>query len=60
MAQTHEVEPMLGEFLALLDTDMMAHPERVLPIEPLLIERARMLVAGVEINLDAPLADDDE
>lgn len=53
-------DPVLGNFLGFLAGDMAAHPERLRSIEPALLQRVRALVAGVEVDLDAPLAAEDE
>lgn len=47
-------------FLNLLAADIDAHPERLVPLDPALIQYALALTAGVEIDLDAPLSDEDE
>ncbi|WP_096701181.1 type II toxin-antitoxin system PrlF family antitoxin [Magnetospirillum sp. 15-1] len=55
-----EPDPVLGRFLAFLEADMTAHPERLRPVGADLVERISALVAGVEINLDEPLPDDED
>jgi antitoxin PrlF len=57
---TQEDDPVLGRFLALLEGDMAAHPERLHPIGADFVERIAALVDGVEVNLDEPLADDED
>lgn len=57
---TGENDPVLGSFLGFLARDMMAHPERLQTIDPGLVQRVQALVGGVEIDLDAPLAAEDE
>ena len=49
-----DVEPIVG----LLGVDLPGHPGRVRPIEVGLVESLRF--AGVEVDLDAPLSEDDE
>ena len=48
-------DPALLGFLDMLERDIAAHPERLQPMPEALVERARELARGVEINLDAPL-----
>ena len=55
-----EDDPALAPFLALLQEDIAAHPERLLPITANLANRLQELVGGIEVNLDAPLPDDDD
>jgi len=51
-----EVEdPALLGFLDLLESDIAAHHERLQPVPKDLVERARELVRGVVIDLDAAL-----
>ncbi len=53
-------DPALGPFLQLLASDITLHPDRLRAIDPGLVQRARDLVAGVELDLDAPLRPEDE
>ena len=55
-----EGDPALAPFLALLQQDIAAHPERLLPITANLAGRLQELVGGIEVNLDAPLSHDDD
>jgi antitoxin PrlF len=48
-------DPVLGRFLEFLATDLAVHPERITPVPASLLERARELTAGVEIDHDAPI-----
>lgn len=57
---TDENDPVVGKFLAFLAHDMKTHPERIRGVSPTLVRRARSLVRGVKIDLDAPLASEDE
>lgn len=52
-------DPVVTRFLDFLEQDMLAHPERLTPLDPALLQRAADLVADVEVDLDAPLEDDD-
>lgn len=55
-----EDDPVLGNFLGFLAHDMADHPERIQTLDTKLAQRIRSLVGDVEIDLDAPLLDDDE
>ena len=48
-------DPALFGFLDLLERDIAAHPERLRPVPEKLVERARDLVRGAEVDLDAPI-----
>jgi len=53
-------DPVLGEFLGFLARDISDHPERLRALDASLVTRLQGLVGGVEVDLDAPLAPDDE
>ena len=55
-----EEDPVLGEFLAFLANDMATNPTQIKPLSETMKTRAEALVAGVEIDLDAPLREEDE
>lgn len=57
---TADADPVLGQFLDFLARDMAAHPKRLQSLDAGLVRRIRALVAGVEVDLDAPLSADDE
>lgn len=59
-APVAEDDPVIGEFLAFLARDAAGHPDRLRAVDPGLVRRARALVRGVRIDLDAPLSADDE
>ena len=48
-------DPVLVAFLDLLERDIAAKPERLQRVPDALVQRARELVDGVEIDLDAAL-----
>jgi antitoxin PrlF len=52
-------ESALKPFLQLLAKDIQEHPERIGPFPATLLTRARSLVDGVKVDLDAPLAGED-
>jgi antitoxin PrlF len=51
---------VVGKFLAFLARDMEVHPAQVRGINAALLRRARALVKGVKVDLDAPLQPEDE
>lgn len=53
-------DPALGAFLDFLADDIARHPERLKGMDPALARRIEGLVEGVEIDLDSPLANEDE
>ncbi len=55
-----EDDPVLGRFLAFLATDMSARPPAMRAISSYLVGRISGLVGGVEVDIDAPLPDDEE
>ena len=50
-----ETDPALAPFLALLEADIRAHPDRLKPVDGSLVAHMQQLVGDVEIDLDAPL-----
>lgn len=55
-----EDDPILGKFLDFIAQDLESHPERLPPMTSDFIKRAESLIDGVDIDLDAPLSDEDE
>jgi antitoxin PrlF len=64
MTDTLKVEDLfqqdVGESLKLILEDIAANPDILKPLDPGLVQRARSLVEGVEVDLDAPLSPLDE
>ena len=58
--ETLEEDPILGKFLDLLAEDIEQNPQHIQPIKSATLERVQSLVEEVEIDLDAPLSDEDE
>ncbi len=56
--ETPEADPVLGAYLAFLERDMQAHPERIQPLPAGLIARSQELVGDVEVDPDEDLGDD--
>ena len=48
-------DPLVGAFLDFIEADARQHPQRFRAIPVDVIDRARELSAGVEVDLDAPL-----
>lgn len=55
-----ESDPVLGQFLNFIARDIEKNPQNLQAISADLVSRAQSLVAEVEIDLDAPLSDEDE
>ncbi|MTJ10992.1 MULTISPECIES: type II toxin-antitoxin system PrlF family antitoxin [unclassified Anabaena] len=59
-ADQQEEDPILWEFLNFIAKDIQKNPQHLQPIKAELVNRIQSLVADVEIDLDAPLSDEDE
>jgi len=59
-ARASEDDPVIGKFLEFLTRDMKNHSARIRPVPKALVSRGKALVKGVQVDLDAPLPDDDE
>ena len=59
-AETQESDPVLGEFLNLLSNDLSDRPNRLTALDGNLANRVKALVSDVDIDLDSPLADEDD
>jgi antitoxin PrlF len=60
-AAANEVDDVgLAAFIAFLARDMAEHPERLQAVDASFVQRIQALVAGVEVDLDAPLSERDE
>ncbi len=53
-------DPLLGQFLHFLATDIQQNPQHIKPVSSDLLDRIRALVGNVDLDLDAPLAAEDE
>lgn len=58
--EAKQSDPVLAEFLSFIASDMQTHPEKLEQISASMRESVAALVEGVEIDLDAPLLDEDE
>ena len=59
-AETDEADPILDEFLNLLASDLSHNPSRVSALDSSLVDRANILVSGIDVDLNAALSDEDE
>lgn len=59
-ADEAEPDPALGQFLALLEQDIGSRPAGLHGVAADLPQRIAALVDGVEFDLEAPLADDED
>ncbi|MBE9200389.1 MULTISPECIES: type II toxin-antitoxin system PrlF family antitoxin [unclassified Nodularia (in: cyanobacteria)] len=59
-AEQMESDPVLGKFLNFLARDMENNPQHLKAISSDLVNRVQSLVSEVDVDLDAPLSDEDE
>jgi len=57
---SEEIDPVIERFLEFMASDMARHPERLMPISTALPGQLNGLIGDVQVDLDAPLSDDDE
>ena len=53
-------DPVLGTFLAFLAQDIAQHPDRLKPLDQAFVQRLQSLTDAIKVDLDAPLAAEDE
>ncbi len=53
-------DPVLGQFLGFLASDIANHPERLQGLDAGLVQRLKTLVGDIEVDLDAALSADDD
>jgi antitoxin PrlF len=58
--QAEENDPVLGEFLNFLVQDMEQNPQHIQAMSSDLVSHVQSLISGVDLDLDAPLLDEDE
>jgi antitoxin PrlF len=56
----YENDPVLLRFLTFLADDMIKNPSLLQAVSSELVERVSTLVAGVDVDLDNPLSDEDD
>jgi antitoxin PrlF len=59
-ADQTESDPILGQFLNFLVRDIEKNPQHLQAISSDLVSRVQSLVSEVDLDLDAPLSDEDE
>lgn len=59
-ADSHEEDPVIGQFLEFIADDMSANPSRINTVGSNLANRIQSLVADIEVDLDNPLSEEDE
>lgn len=55
-----EEDPVLATFLDFLTDDMTRHPEQIKLVDPKTVVKVQSLVEGMDVDLDAPLDEDEE
>ena len=58
--EVQETDPVLDEFLSFIARDMKANPEKLEPFSASVRESVNTLIEGVDVDLEAPLLDEDE
>ena len=59
-SEESEDDPILGKFLSLIAKDIEQNPQHLQPITTENLDRIQTLVNDIDIDLDAPLSDEDE
>ena len=59
-ADQTQSDPILGQFLYFLARDIQKNPQHIQAISSDLVSCVQSLVSEVELDLDAPLSDEDE
>lgn len=59
-AKVEETDPVIGEFLSFLATDMQSNPEKLQPLTASMRDSVESLISDIDIDLDAPLSAEDE
>ena len=59
-ADSEQADPVIGRFLSFLANDMQKHPNRLQTVTPALRDRIDALVGDMDVDLDAPLSEEDE
>ena len=55
--EPHE-DPVIAKFLEFLERDITKNPQKLVPLTQEMLDESYGLVGDVDIDLDAPLADD--
>lgn len=59
-ADPTESDPILGQFLNFIAQDIQNNPQQIKALNSDLVSRVQSLVSDVDLDLDAPLLDEDE
>lgn len=59
-AEAFEDDPLIDQFLGFLAKDIAGHPQNLQAIDASLVSRIHALVGDIDVDLDAPLAAEDE
>ena len=59
-AELEEIDPVIGEFLSFLATDMQNHPEKLQPLTDSMRGGVESLISDINIDMDAALSEEDE
>lgn len=60
LSRFSEDDPLIADFLAFLANDIKKNPSHINTLSKTLMNRAYNLTEGVEVDLDAPLLDEEE
>ena len=59
-SDSFENDPVLDKFLDFITQDIEQNPQRIQPMTSKTLDQVRSLVSDMNIDLDAPLSDEDE
>ena len=59
-AEPNEEDPALNAFLSFLGNDIEQHPETIQALSPAILTSIQSLTEGVDLDLNAPLDEDDD
>ena len=59
-SETSKEDPILEKFLYFIAQDIEQNPQHIQPITSKTLDRLQSLVGDINIDLDAPLSDEDE
>ena len=59
-SETSQDDPILGKFLNFIAQDIEQNPQHIQPITTKNLVRVQSLIGDMNIDLDAPLSDEDE
>lgn len=60
LSRAEESDPVLGDFLSFIASDIQNNPKNIKTIPLALVERAQSLVGGMKIDLDSALNPEDD